>query len=123
MVDNSVALIVGGQQEQDLEKASLRSLDKASSTPHASLPEDIPKSQSKISYLFQKVTYFLTRYGVETSGYVVLCFKLFSCLDITSIWLSIDPIPPESRSHTQMFQMFFVWFSSNMNVLGYLAFD
>lgn len=30
----------------------------------------------------------------------------------------IDPIPPENRTDTKMFQMFFVWFSANMNVLA-----
>lgn len=33
----------------------------------------------------------------------------------------IDPIPPESRTDTRMFQIFFVWFSANMNVLGYVG--
>ncbi|KAI0341334.1 cytosine-purine permease [Trametopsis cervina] len=47
---------------------------------------------------YEKVTAFLKRYGIETTG--------------------IDPIPPESRTDTRLFQMFFVWFSANMNVLG-----
>ncbi|KAI0088899.1 cytosine-purine permease [Irpex rosettiformis] len=46
----------------------------------------------------EKVTAFLRRYGIETTG--------------------IDPIPPEDRTDTRLFQMFFVWFSANMNVLG-----
>ena len=30
----------------------------------------------------------------------------------------IDPIPPEARTDTKLFQMFFVWFSANINVLA-----
>ena len=30
----------------------------------------------------------------------------------------IDPIPEEGRTDTKLFQIFFVWFSANMNVLA-----
>ncbi|KAJ3546372.1 hypothetical protein NM688_g5523 [Phlebia brevispora] len=53
---------------------------------------------SRLQKQFARFTYLLTRWGVETNG--------------------IDPIPPEQRTDTKMFQMFFVWFSANMNVLG-----
>jgi purine-cytosine permease-like protein len=32
---------------------------------------------------------------------------------------SIAPIPPEERIDTRLYEMFFVWFSANMNILGY----
>jgi len=47
-----------------------------------------------------KATHFLTRWGVETNG--------------------IDPIPPDGRIDMRLFQVFFVWLSANMNVLGVL---
>ncbi|PSR74360.1 hypothetical protein PHLCEN_2v9868 [Hermanssonia centrifuga] len=53
---------------------------------------------SRLQKGFAKITFFLTRWGVETNG--------------------IQPIPPEARTDTKMFQMFFIWFSANMNVLG-----
>ena len=30
----------------------------------------------------------------------------------------IDPILPEDRTDTRLYQMFFVWFSANINVLA-----
>ncbi|KAJ3537739.1 hypothetical protein NM688_g6634 [Phlebia brevispora] len=56
---------------------------------------DIPP---KLQRFLAKITFFLTRWGVETTG--------------------IDPIPEENRTDPKLFQMFFVWFSANMNVLG-----
>lgn len=32
----------------------------------------------------------------------------------------IQPILPEDRSDTKLYQMFFVWFSANFNVLAYV---
>ncbi|THH30554.1 hypothetical protein EUX98_g3626 [Antrodiella citrinella] len=46
----------------------------------------------------EKITHFLTRWGVETNG--------------------VDPIPAEDRTDPKLFQIFFVWFSANMNVLA-----
>ncbi|KAJ8502259.1 hypothetical protein ONZ51_g125 [Trametes cubensis] len=48
---------------------------------------------------FTSVTDFLTRWGVETNG--------------------IDPILPEDRTDTKLYQMFFVWFSANLNILAF----
>jgi hypothetical protein len=31
----------------------------------------------------------------------------------------IVPIPPEQRVDTRLYEMFFVWFSANMNILRY----
>ncbi|RDX54764.1 purine-cytosine permease [Lentinus brumalis] len=48
---------------------------------------------------FKTATDFLARRGVETNG--------------------IDPILPEDRTDTKLYQMFFVWFSANFNVLAF----
>ncbi|CAL1708619.1 unnamed protein product [Somion occarium] len=57
----------------------------------------IGTSRSRLHSWLDSVTFFLTKWGVETNG--------------------VDPIPPEDRTSTKLFQMFFVWFSANMNVL------
>lgn len=86
---------------QDREKVSLHSLDKAPTafSPNDSESPDTPRTPSTTWPFLQNITYFLTRYGIETNG--------------------IDPIPAGSRSDMRLFQMFFVWFSANMNVLGW----
>ncbi|KAH9887198.1 cytosine-purine permease [Cubamyces lactineus] len=48
---------------------------------------------------FASTTDFLTRWGVETNG--------------------IDPILPDDRTDTKLYQMFFVWFSANLNILAF----
>ncbi|EPS96893.1 hypothetical protein FOMPIDRAFT_138178 [Fomitopsis schrenkii] len=48
---------------------------------------------------FQRFTHVLTRWGVETNG--------------------IDPIPPCERKDDRLYQLFFVWFTANMNVLAF----
>ncbi|KAI0746989.1 purine-cytosine permease [Daedaleopsis nitida] len=47
----------------------------------------------------KKTTNLLAHWGVETNG--------------------IDPIAPEDRQDTKLYQMFFVWFSANINVLAF----
>lgn len=47
----------------------------------------------------RRVSTFLAHYGVETHG--------------------IAPIPREERLETRWYQMFFVWFSANMNILSF----
>ncbi|PFH47295.1 hypothetical protein AMATHDRAFT_67950 [Amanita thiersii Skay4041] len=46
----------------------------------------------------QRITNFLLRWGIETHG--------------------IAPIKPEARTDTRLYQMFFVWFSANFNILA-----
>ncbi|TBU31408.1 purine-cytosine permease [Dichomitus squalens] len=46
-----------------------------------------------------KITKFVAHWGVETNG--------------------IDPVLPEERKDTRMYQMFFVWFSANINILTF----
>ncbi|KAG2135296.1 hypothetical protein DEU56DRAFT_949253 [Suillus clintonianus] len=48
---------------------------------------------------FRRTTQLLSRFGIETHG--------------------IAPVPAEERLETRWYQMFFVWFSSNMNILGF----
>ena len=58
---------------QGREKASLHSSGRASPT----LPSrDIQRTSPGIWPLLEKATYFLTRYGVETNGYVHATFKI-----------------------------------------------
>ncbi|GJE86609.1 cytosine-purine permease [Phanerochaete sordida] len=80
----------------DEEKVWVPALD--GSSPEPVLVDDAVKPQARVFSLFERVTFFLTRYGIETNG--------------------IDPIPPNSRTDSRLFQMFFVWFSSSLNVLG-----
>jgi hypothetical protein len=65
----------------------------------------------------EKITAFLKRYGIETTGWVSNNPR---CSPKSHVHFTkrIDPIPPELRTDTRLFQMFFVWFSANMNVLG-----
>lgn len=76
---------------QDTEKASLPSIYQLS-------PGEVERTSSGVHILLERLTDFLTRHGIETRG--------------------IDPIPPEARTDSRLYQMFFVWFSPNMNVLG-----
>ncbi|KAG1815189.1 permease for cytosine/purines, uracil, thiamine, allantoin-domain-containing protein [Suillus subaureus] len=48
---------------------------------------------------FRRTTQLLSRYGIETHG--------------------IAPVPAEERLETRWYQMFFVWFSANMNILTF----
>ncbi|KAA1476145.1 purine-cytosine permease [Dentipellis sp. KUC8613] len=52
--------------------------------------------RSKELTTFHQLTAFLSKYGVETHG--------------------IDPIPSEERTDKRLYQMFFVWFSANLNI-------
>ncbi|KAI0938478.1 hypothetical protein AcW1_001795 [Taiwanofungus camphoratus] len=52
-----------------------------------------------VKSVLRRVTYLLTKWGIETNG--------------------IDPIPLAERTDTRLYQMFFVWFSSNVNVLSF----
>ncbi|KAG2150826.1 cytosine-purine permease [Suillus clintonianus] len=47
----------------------------------------------------RRTTLLLSRWGIETHG--------------------IAPVPAEERLETRWYQMFFVWFSSNMNILAF----
>jgi len=47
--------------------------------------------------IIQRITAQLAQWGMETNG--------------------ITPVPPEQRTDRRLYQMFFVWFSANLNVL------
>lgn len=66
---------------------------------------------------FASTTDFLTRWGVETNGFVAM-FCLTPAPDLTYLLLRIDPISPDDRTDTKLYQMFFVWFSANLNILA-----
>ncbi|KAI1798002.1 purine-cytosine permease [Ganoderma leucocontextum] len=60
---------------------------------------DKPAVTTKAPTWLAKLTSFVAHWGVETNG--------------------IDPILPEDRKDTKLFQMFFVWFSANINILSF----
>ncbi|KZT00661.1 cytosine-purine permease [Laetiporus sulphureus 93-53] len=73
--------------------------DKKSSIVLEDPGEHVTLTRPWTQRLFDKVTFVFTRWGIETNG--------------------IDPIPPAQRTDTRLYQMFFVWFSANMNVLSF----
>ncbi|KAH9849624.1 cytosine-purine permease [Lenzites betulinus] len=67
--------------------------EKASSTSDSVLP------QTSVQKWYTSTTEFLSHWGIETNG--------------------INPILPEDRTDTKLYQMFFVWFSANINILTF----
>ncbi|KAI0371277.1 cytosine-purine permease [Pilatotrama ljubarskyi] len=63
-----------------------------------SILEDGPPP-TKVQRWFASLTEFLSHWGIETNG--------------------INPILPEDRTDTRLYQMFFVWFSANINILTF----
>ncbi|KAG0707997.1 cytosine-purine permease [Suillus ampliporus] len=59
---------------------------------------DLEDSRYHTGFL-RRITLLLSRYGIETHG--------------------IAPVPVEERLDTRWYQMFFVWFSANMNILTF----
>ncbi|KAH8101687.1 permease for cytosine/purines, uracil, thiamine, allantoin-domain-containing protein [Cristinia sonorae] len=55
------------------------------------------KWSEKLELGIQKLTTWLSRWGVETQG--------------------IEPIPEEQRTDPRLYQMFLMWFSANMNIV------
>ncbi|EIW55544.1 cytosine-purine permease [Trametes versicolor FP-101664 SS1] len=54
---------------------------------------------TRLQRYFASTSEFLTHWGIETNG--------------------INPILPEDRTDTKLYQMFFVWFSANINILTF----
>ncbi|PCH44809.1 cytosine-purine permease [Wolfiporia cocos MD-104 SS10] len=73
----------------------LEALDKQDPELDHEIASPAPAEQS----LLDRATSLLIRYGVETNG--------------------IDPISPSERTDKRLYQMFFVWFSTNMNVIAF----
>ncbi|KAI0360457.1 cytosine-purine permease [Trametes cingulata] len=67
--------------------------EKTSSIFEASSPP------TRIQRWFASLSDFLSHWGIETNG--------------------INPILPEDRTDNKLYQMFFVWFSANMNILAF----
>lgn len=78
--------------------------------------EDVRSLRSKAKQLRDRVNHFFSRWGIETNGYVVIIE--YKDMLIEKVSERIDPIPPAERTDTKLYQMFFVWFSVNMNVLS-----
>lgn len=66
-----------------------------------------------------RISALLAHYGVETHGYVRS--SLFQLELTTSETYSVTPVPVAERVDTRWYQLFFVWFSANMNVLAYVC--
>ena len=54
----------------------------------------------------------------DSPGWVVLGMLILSLSAFR-----IDPIPPEDRKDTKLFQIFFVWFSANVNILACVSYS
>ena len=89
-----------------------------------SVPEFVASEQAHIHLTrgpLQRFTSVLTRWGVETNGYAqCLATKLSQTtkLNTRDATGRIDPILPSDRTDDRLYQLFFVWFTSNMNVLA-----
>ncbi|KAF8645588.1 hypothetical protein AX16_007722 [Volvariella volvacea WC 439] len=71
-------------------------------TTHARLQSSTsedPEPNASRDGLFRQITSYLSQWGVETRG--------------------ITPVPPEERTDQRLYQMFFVWFSANFNILAF----
>ncbi|KAG2135332.1 permease for cytosine/purines, uracil, thiamine, allantoin-domain-containing protein [Suillus clintonianus] len=84
--------------EQKQTESNCNSSPYLPSDEHASNTNDLEKNHYHTG-LLRRTTQLLSRYGIETHG--------------------IAPVPAEARLETRWYQMFFVWFSSNMNILGF----
>lgn len=61
--------------------------------------ENLGSSPGSEPNAFQRFTKLLLKWGIETHG--------------------ITPIPPEDRTDTRLYQMFFIWCSANLNILAF----
>ncbi|OAX40640.1 hypothetical protein K503DRAFT_714213 [Rhizopogon vinicolor AM-OR11-026] len=82
-------------EEKQAESNSNSTPDLASDKP---VGADLEVNRYHTGFL-GRVTALLSRYGIETHG--------------------IAPVPAEERLETRWYQMFFVWFSANMNILTF----
>jgi len=57
--------------------------------------------QQTSNNIVYKITNALGKWGLETNG--------------------IDPVPPAERTDPRLYQLFFVWFAANMNILTMTA--
>lgn len=81
---------------------------------------DIPSSTSEKLGFLQYTVKWLSEWGIETNGYVTLQGASPSMHDgDLRIDFRITPVPPRERTDTRLYQMFFVWFSANANILTY----
>lgn len=83
------------EKKQGESRSSSVAPDLASDQP---VGNDLEGGQYYTGFL-RRATQLLSRYGIETHG--------------------IAPVPAEERIETRWYQMFFVWFSANMNILTF----
>ncbi|KAI0080386.1 hypothetical protein K474DRAFT_1704695 [Panus rudis PR-1116 ss-1] len=85
--------------DHGLESTEYSDKEKASDLQVATLEETSPKPETAWEGRLRWVVDRLKGLGVEVHG--------------------IEPIPPEQRTDRRMYQMFFVWFSANINILTF----
>ncbi|KAG1868519.1 permease for cytosine/purines, uracil, thiamine, allantoin-domain-containing protein [Suillus subluteus] len=83
------------ERKQGESHSSSMTPDMASDKP---VGNDLEGNRYHTGFL-RRTTQLLSRYGIETHG--------------------IAPVPAEERLETRWYQMFFVWFSANMNILTF----
>ena len=93
--------------------------EKAASVDDKALTNDPITTPTQISWM-KKTTNFLAHWGIETNGSVPLLVysTAYELADTRRCLCSISPILPEDRNDTKLYQMFFVWFSANINILA-----
>lgn len=84
------------RKQEESRSSSVSPADLASVKPTGN--HDLEDSRYHTGFL-RRTTQLLSRYGIETHG--------------------IAPVPAEERLETRWYQMFFVWFSANMNILTF----
>ena len=88
--------------------------------------ENLGSSPGSEPNAFQRFTKLLLKWGIETHGCVDMFLvgrtskssKLLTCPGQHYNLCSITPIPPEDRTDTRLYQMFFIWCSANLNILA-----
>lgn len=63
--------------------------------------QDVTSEHGSCKNLIDRMTTVLGSWGLETNG--------------------IAPVPPENRTDTRLYQLFFIWFSANANILTLTA--
>ena len=74
--------------------------------------DDVERAQ-----VAKRWTQAMRKYGVEARGLPSFLW-LVQDPSTESVVLGILPVPPERRTDTQYNKIFFIWFSSNFNILS-----
>ena len=74
-------------------------------------------SQEIQQRFFPRFVRWMTSWGIETNGYVTDSYTRLLVIVIYHLIFRITPVPPEERTDTRLYQIFFVWFTANANIL------